>query len=169
MLVIAVLFTATFLVAVWGVMRVNDRALRATVPPTSEVVSPAPPRAGSDVDIPPVREIPGARELRKCVAPDGALAFQDRPCPAGHETVWTREFVPDRRAPPPRVTPRRERGATTWIVPGDGRSDREAAAARCADMRAAEAAWRRQRGNEVTFTELRAWGDRVYDACRNTR
>lgn len=116
---------------------------------------------------PPPAETDGI--LRKCVAVDGAVSYQDAPCAAATRTAWERNVPPEPasapRSPPTFAAPATRASGTSSI-----RRSR-AASRRPADDACTRARARRERvlaevGLRRTFSLLRTLDDEVVRACR---
>lgn len=110
--------------------------------------------------------VPGG-QLRKCVAPGGAVSYQDQPCAPDAAEAWVQPVkalappapAPVAAPPPPRAAPRPRAAAR---APAERRDPRRA---RCEQVRRAADERRDRLWNKLTFAERSALDAEVARAC----
>jgi hypothetical protein len=111
--------------------------------------------------------IASATEIYKCEMGNSSVV-QSQPCAAGSRTVWQRTYSEPTRPRSTNTTNAPYRTQTTnstnrtWT---NGNQNQSATVNRCTEARNREAAYREQRGLNITFDELRQLGDMVKAAC----
>lgn len=110
-------------------------------------------------------------ELRKCVAANGAVSYQDRPCAPGAEQAWIQPVktmapapVATAPAPPPARTARPRAGgrATASRAPAKREDPRRA---RCEQARREAKLTRDRLWNKLSFRQLSELDAEVARAC----
>lgn len=107
--------------------------------------------------------------LRKCIAADGAVSYQDRPCAASEQLSWERVVEPEPDGPsratptPPASSRGADRGGRRSY---SYRSAPRPAVDRCATARMHREDVLRTVGLKRTFSLLRQLDDQVANACR---
>ncbi|WP_026802485.1 hypothetical protein [Arenimonas oryziterrae] len=120
--------------------------------------------------------------LHKCIAPDGTVSFQDRPCATQSRTAWSRAVLPEHVTPDTRrpTGERRQRDPGARIIGrmagSDGSTgltrssrpagDRDPRLARCAHAKEQRDTTLARIGLKRTFDLLRALDREVEIACQ---
>ena len=109
-----------------------------------------------------------ATELRKCIGPNGAVSYQDRPCAPGAEQAWVqpvKAMAPAPVATAPAAPPERPRAggrATPSRAPAKREDPRRA---RCEQARREARQTRDRLWNKLSYRQLSELDAEVARAC----